>query len=107
MGDVVLADMLRDKGLFPEAQGAAEVYFQILDESLRQASLSCIQQLRDRNISVEWPMTPGGGNKQFKAAKEAGARYTVTLQSDGSLEVKNLASRETSSMSLDAFAGVC
>jgi histidyl-tRNA synthetase len=72
MGDVVLADMLRDKGLFPKPEPAVDVYFQILNEDLRIQSITHIQTLRDKGIAVEWPMTVSGGNKQFKNAWNLG-----------------------------------
>jgi histidyl-tRNA synthetase len=102
MGDVVLADMLRDKGLFPKSNPAVDVYFQILNEDLRLESIPCIQTMRDNGIAVEWPMTASGGNKQFKNALELGARYTITLLGGGLLELKDLKLRETQQLKMDA-----
>lgn len=101
MGDVVLADMLRDKGLFPQAGPVVDLYFQILNEDLRLQSLAHIQKLRDEGVAVEWPMTAAGGNKQFKNAKELGVQFTATLLDDGMLELKDLKSKEASKLSLD------
>ncbi|MBT5927459.1 MAG: histidine--tRNA ligase [Verrucomicrobia bacterium] len=104
MGDVVLADMLREKGLFPKPEPVVDVYFQILNEDLRKESITHIQALRDKGIAVEWPMTPSGANKQFKSAVELGARFVVSLAEQGLLEVKDLKSRETQQLSIEAFA---
>ena len=102
MGDVVLADMLRDKGLFPKSTPAVDVYCQILNEDLRLESISSIQAMRDNGIAVEWPMAASGGNKQFKNALELGARYTITLLGGGLLELRDLKSRETQQLTMDA-----
>jgi len=103
MGDVVLADMLRDKGLFPKATPAVDLYFQISDESLREESITLIQKLRDMGIAVEWPLVQAGGNKQFKAALELGAGHVALLTEAGTVELKNLATRENEQLSADAF----
>ncbi len=103
MGDVVLADMLRDKNLFPKPEPVVDVYFQILSEDLRLKSIAHIQTLREKGIAVEWPITACGGNKQFKAALELGARFTVALSEENLLEVKDLKSKENRKLSLDEF----
>jgi len=103
MGDVVLADMLRDKGLFPKAAAAVDVYFQISDENLRKESITLVQRLRDQGVAVEWPLVQTGGKKQFKAALELGAGYTANLMEDGKVELKNLNTRETEELSPEAL----
>jgi histidyl-tRNA synthetase len=101
MGDVVLGDMLRAKGLFPKATDGADIYFQILDEALRSSSLGTIQKLRDQGVSVEWPMTPSSPKKQFKSANDLGARYAVSISDLDAFLIKDLQTRETSTITLD------
>lgn len=79
MGDVVLADMLREKGLFPQPSSVCDVFVQLTEESQRAEALSMVQSLREAGFKVEWAMTPGGGSKQWKIACELGASHVLCL----------------------------
>lgn len=103
MGDVVLADMLREKQLFPDTAPTVDVYCQITDETQRQNSIAIVQQLRNKGVAVEWPLIPTGHNKQFKTARELGAPYTVTLIEADLVELKNLSTRGVEQLSLEAL----
>ncbi|HEX4120629.1 MAG TPA: ATP phosphoribosyltransferase regulatory subunit, partial [Verrucomicrobiae bacterium] len=98
MGDVVLLELLKARGLLPKFDSQIEAYCLIEDETLREASLSLIQHLRDNGFSVEYPLSAAKSDKQFKRAMELGARFTCKLAPtpDGGLDVKikNLATRE-------------
>ncbi|HEX3718415.1 MAG TPA: histidine--tRNA ligase [Verrucomicrobiae bacterium] len=98
MGDVVLLELLKARGLLPKFDSHVEAYCLIEDETLREASLSLVQHLRDSGFSVEYSLGPAKSDKQFKRAMELGVRFTCKLQAnqDGGLEVKvkNLATRE-------------
>jgi histidyl-tRNA synthetase len=98
MGDVVLLELLKARGLLPKFDSLIDAYCLIEDENLRDASLGLVQRLRDQGMSVEYSLTPAKPDKQFKRAMELGAKFTYRLQptADGKLEVraKNLATRE-------------
>jgi histidyl-tRNA synthetase len=98
MGDVVLLELLKARGLLPKFDSQIEAYCLIEDETLREASLNLVQHLRDQGFSVEYSLMPAKSDKQFKRAMELGARFTCKLEtaSDGGLDVKvrNLATRE-------------
>jgi histidyl-tRNA synthetase len=97
MGDVVLAELLRERGLFPRFEPGLDAFCLIEDESLRADSLRLVQRLRDAGLSVQYPLTPAKSDKQFRRAMELNARRTVKLErtATGSLEarVKTLATR--------------
>ncbi len=97
MGDVVLMELLRVRGVLPEWPAPVEVYCLIEDEAQREASLKLIQSLRAAGLRVDFPLAPLKGNKQFKHAQELGARITVALAPrDGDaarIRVKHLADR--------------
>jgi len=80
MGDVVLADLLEEKGLVPKLQAEIDVFVLIEDEARRGESLAIVQQLRDAGASVEYALTPMKSDKQFKRALELNARHTIRLQ---------------------------
>jgi histidyl-tRNA synthetase len=98
MGDVVLLELLREKGRLPAFKTAIDVFVLIEDESLRAESLATVQKLREAGVSAEFPLTATKPDKQFKKALELGARHTVRLErnADGTsaCRVKNLQSRE-------------
>lgn len=98
MGDVVLAELLKDRKLVPSFQGKIEVVVLVEDESLRAESLRIVQAVRESGRSVEFSLVPAKGDKQFKRALELGAARTLRVErgEDSQLRVriKDLKSRE-------------
>ncbi len=95
MGDVVLAELLKDRGLLPAGSGDLDCYVVIADESLRVPALALIHELREAGISIDYALTPAKVGKQFQAASASGARFAVTIGPDewnaGEVKLKNLA----------------
>ena len=94
MGDVVLAELLKDRGLVPPLGQALDAYVQIADESLRDASLNLVQQLRQGGLATEYPLLKTKPDKQLKRALELKAKWLITLQDTNQATVKNLETRE-------------
>ncbi len=98
MGDVVLAELLKDRKLVPSFQGKIEVVMLVEDESLRSESLGVVQAVRESGRSVEFTLVPSKGDKQFKRALELGATRTLRVErgEDSHLRVriKDLKTRE-------------
>jgi histidyl-tRNA synthetase len=98
MGDVVLLELLKARGLLPPFDSQIDAYCLIEDETLREASLNLVQSLREKGFAVEYSLTPAKSDKQFKRAMELKARFTVKLvaAAQGGLEIKlkNLSTRE-------------
>jgi histidyl-tRNA synthetase len=105
MGDVVLLELLKARGLLPVFDSQVDAYCLIEDESLREASLGLVQSLREKGFAVEYSLTPAKSDKQFKRAMELKARFTVKLvpAPQGGLEIKlkDLTTREEKIMSLE------
>jgi histidyl-tRNA synthetase len=80
MGDVVLLEILKARHRLPRFQAGIDVFFLIEDEGLRHSSLGSIQQLREKGIAVDYPLTPGKHDKQFKRALELGASFAGKLE---------------------------
>ncbi len=103
MGDVVLLELLKQRGLLPKFDSQIQTFCLIEDETLRPASLAFIQQLRDAGQAVEYALTPAKSDKQFKRAMELKAQWTVKLEKtpEGALSAKwkNLATREEKTIS--------
>lgn len=102
MGDVVLGELLKDRGLAACTGSGTDVYVVVEDETLRGESLQLIQMLRDAGLAAEYSLTPLKGDKQFKRAMELQAGHTVRVErgsteAGGSLlqaRVRHLKSRE-------------
>jgi histidyl-tRNA synthetase len=102
MGDVVLLELLNARGVLPQFAAAIDVFCIIEDESLRDASLRVVQDLRAAGRAVEYSLVPAKSDKQFKRALELNASHTVRLERAPTGEiitkVKNLKTREEKSL---------
>lgn len=97
MGDVVLLELLKARGLLPKFDSHIDAFCMIEDEELRPASLEMIHKLRDAGCAVEYSLTPSKPDKQFKRAQEMKTRFTVRLEKTENgvvAKLKNLATRE-------------
>ena len=98
MGDVVLGELLKDRGLLPKIDWELDCYMVIADEALRSAALTLIHQLRDAGIAIDYALTPAKVGKQFQAASASGARFALVVGPEewktGEVKVKNLATGE-------------
>jgi histidyl-tRNA synthetase len=94
MGDVVLLEILKARGLLPQFDSHVDVYVLIEDETLRPASLKLIQDLRTAGIAVEYSLTPAKPDKQFKRAQELKTAFTAKLESDSYVRIRNMKSRD-------------
>jgi histidyl-tRNA synthetase len=96
MGDVVLGELLKDRGLLPKMDWQLDCYVVIADEALRGEALKLIHQLRDSGIAIDYAFTPAKVGKQFQAASASGARFALVIGPDewkaGEVKLKNLGS---------------
>jgi histidyl-tRNA synthetase len=84
MGDVVLAELLRDRGLLPSKPEGPQVW--VAGESDRQQGdvRRAATSLRRGGVSVEYALRDQQIMKQIKAAKSAGALFVLTLHDPSS-----------------------
>ncbi|MEO7298964.1 MAG: histidine--tRNA ligase [Verrucomicrobiota bacterium] len=98
MGDVVLLELLKARGLLPKFNAGIDAFCLIEDEELREASLGMIHDLREAGFVIEYPLTPAKSDKQFRRATELNSTYTIKIERNetGDLRVKskNLGTRE-------------
>ena len=106
MGDVVLAELLKDRDLVPPLGQALDAFVQIADESLRNASLGIVQQLRQAGLVTEYPLLKTKPDKQLKRALELNAKWLVTLDNPTQARVKNLKTREEQTCLFDEVARI-
>ena len=106
MGDVVLGELLRQK---PKAmarlaeilrdQRALDLYVVIAKEERRADALRQVQQLRDADWRVDFPLAPAKVGKQFQTAEAMGAKITLLYGDEWpSVKVKVLATRQETTL---------
>lgn len=94
MGDVVIKDLLEEKGLLPKDQrSVCDVYLASFQFDPVK-TLILAKELRQHGISVSHPLQQQKFAKQMESANKQGARYVLFLDSDkaphGHYELKDL-----------------
>jgi histidyl-tRNA synthetase len=106
-GDVVLGELLEDRGLAGKAGRAVDAMVIAVDESVQGKALEAVAAIRRAGFSAIYPYKSGGVGKAFKAAGNAGARFAVVIGPDeaakGVVKAKNLAEGSETEMSLDSL----
>src|SRR5262245_60866175 len=82
MGDVVLSELLQERGLLPEARTRLDYYIVAVSEAEQQLQRKLAQALRARGGSVSYGFAGGGVGKQFKEADARGAHHVIVLGPD-------------------------
>ncbi len=94
MGDVVLLELLKARGLLPKFDSSTDVFVLIEDEALRPQSLKLVQDLRAAGYAVEYPLTAVKPDKQFKRAQELKTANIVQLENSDYVRIRDLRSRK-------------
>jgi histidyl-tRNA synthetase len=97
MGDVVLGELLKEKGLASgEGAGAVDVFLAFITKDDIPHVLAVVHELRDRGVRVEYPLSPQTIGKQLKLADARNARIAVVVGPDersrGEVIVRDLSS---------------
>jgi histidyl-tRNA synthetase len=82
MGDVVLGEILRERGLVPKPSPAVEDYVVYVSEQERDLALRVVRALRSRGRKVGFDYGGRSVGRQFKAADRAGATRVFVLGPD-------------------------
>ncbi len=82
MGDVVLGELLRERGLLPVGPTGVDYYVVTITEAERPLMRRIARSLRDRGDSVTYALRQIGVGKQFKDADGRRARNVVVLGPD-------------------------
>ena len=83
MGDVVLGELLRSKGLMRPADSSADYWISGPDDMPLEGIMREAARLRAEGHSVEYALRAQSLSKQKKAAQASGAKTFVTLTNDG------------------------
>ncbi len=104
MGDVVLGELLRARGLSDVPIGEPDFWVAAAEDGDLRDVMLATTQLRRAGASVEYALRPQTLSKQRKAAFSAGATYFITLGADfaerGSVQVDEVQHVEGAGASL-------
>jgi histidyl-tRNA synthetase len=96
MGDVVLTELLKDKGLVPREVSVIDVFVAFITKDDLPHVLALAHQLRDAGLRVEYSLSPQTVGKQLNLADARHARLAVVMGPDerarGELVIKDLRS---------------
>lgn len=82
MGDVVLGELLKARGLMPSTAPVLDYWIAVEDAELLPVAQSTASLLRRLGHSVEYPLREQALGKQLKAAVSAGAQTAAILRRD-------------------------
>jgi histidyl-tRNA synthetase len=98
MGDVVLTELLKSRGLMPVSGEGLDLFVLVEDESVRSESLRLLMELRGGGLVTEHSLAPLKPDKQFRRALDLKARLTVRLERSPEggwrVRIRDLATRD-------------
>ncbi len=105
MGDVVLGELLKEKGLVPAHASSIDVFLAgITDDDLPHV-LALAHELRDAGIRAEYALAAQPVGKQLKLADARHARFAVVIGPDdrarGEVMLKNLGTKSQRAVARD------
>jgi histidyl-tRNA synthetase len=105
MGDVVLAELLRSRGLMRGEQPRLDFWVAAADDSLSMEVLAIASQLRSRGWSADYSLRPQALARQLKSASSVGAERVIILKQNepGRITVRDLDEGTEQSHSIDDF----
>ena len=107
-GDVVLGELLRDRGLVPEYRRSVDYFLVTVGDVPRTDALRIAGALREKGHSVAYPLKRQSVRKQFKAAGTEGAQTVLVLGPDemarGVVVARDMASGEETEVALADLA---
>ena len=105
MGDVVLTELLRDRGRVPPPPSRVDVYVVPIGEEMVRPGRQVLRRLRDRGLRADGPYVPLRLAKALKLADQAGATRAVLVGPDewgeGGVRVRDLESGDERVVPLD------
>ena len=111
MGDAVLAELLREKGMSTPSAGGADI-FVVAESAQQEMAWDVVGQLRRSGFSTDYDPGAGKWGKQLEMAEAKGARWALLVGrevGEGKLGVKELATRKQSEIRWrkDAAGKIC
>src|SRR5690349_40164 len=99
MGDVVLGELLKEKGKLPAYTGSIDAFVAVEGQDGMAAALKLTHQLRDAGVRAEYAIGGQTISKQQDIAKARNARLLVTIGASD-VQVKDLQAKTTQAVAL-------
>jgi len=103
MGDVVMGDLLKARGLLPEPAAALEVFVAAITEEDLPQVLALAHECRSAGLRTEYALTAQAVGKQLRQADARGARFALLVGPDdrarNEVQLKDLAAKSQRSVS--------
>ena len=110
IGDVVLGELLHERGLAPAPPAAVDVFAAGVTAEDLPHVLRLAHELRDQGLRVEFALRAEGLGKQLKLADARQAAFAVVIGPDdrarGEVQLKDLAGKGQEAVAIGALAGV-
>jgi histidyl-tRNA synthetase len=108
-GDVVLGELLKERGLAATERPAPDVVVLAVVDETRRLALEVASRLRAAGVSVIFPYRTGGVGKALKRAANAGVREAILIGPDevgaGVVLVRSLQESSERKISVDEYLG--
>ena len=108
MGDVVLGELLKDRGLSPPGKSSIDVFIAGIEGGDLPDILRLTHQLRDAGLRVEFALAPQAVGRQLRLADSRGARFAVLVGADersrGEVMLKDLGTKTQQPVPLEGLA---
>ncbi|HJP56504.1 MAG TPA: histidine--tRNA ligase [Gemmatimonadales bacterium] len=106
MGDVVLGELLRERGLAPPARAEVDVFVAAVTPEDIPHALALAHELRDAGLACEFALAAQPLGRQLKQADARGARRAIVIGPDdrarGEVVLKDLAGKTQAPVRRDA-----
>ncbi|HET9038590.1 MAG TPA: His/Gly/Thr/Pro-type tRNA ligase C-terminal domain-containing protein, partial [Gemmatimonadales bacterium] len=97
MGDVVLGELLRERGLVPAEASSIDVFLAAVTDEDLPFVLALAHEVRDAGLRAEYALGAQAVGKQLKLADARNARFAVVIGPDdrarGEVMLKDLAGK--------------
>jgi histidyl-tRNA synthetase len=97
-GDVVLAELMKEKGIKPPYPSRSDCYCIALDNSCQGEIVAFAQELRSRGVACEFSLKKTAVGKQLQLANTARSPYAIFIggleNASGMVRIKNMATGE-------------
>jgi histidyl-tRNA synthetase len=107
MGDVVLGELLKERGMEPSPRSEVDVFIASVTPDDVPETLRLAHELRDGGARVEYSLSTGAVGKQLTLANSRGAALAIVIGPDdrirGEVQVKHLAAKDQQAISRTAI----
>ena len=108
MGDVVLGELLKDRGALPDAASACDDYLIWVEPAQRTLAMEVARALRREDRAVLYGLAPRGVGKQLRNAARLGAARALIIgpeeAASGTVTVRDLASGRQEAVPVESVA---